>query len=104
MAQQGTVHAGRRYHSSPSCPWPLLSKEELEGDTPSRLQGMPAKRERTIMGSLTKMLRQTGEAARAKALRRGPRSQPYLPCVVLAFFRPAEAGVTLLVGLPLAHR
>ena len=62
MAQQGTVSVGRRYHSSPSCPWPLLSKEELEGDTPSRLQGMPAKRERTIMGSLTKMLRQTGEA------------------------------------------
>ena len=66
MAQQGTGTGSRRHHSSPSCPWPLISKEALEGDTPSRLQGMPVKRERTIMGSLTKMLRQTGEAHHAR--------------------------------------
>jgi len=56
-----------RFRSHPSCPWPLLSQEELEGDTPSRRQGMPAKKERAMCGSLAKMIRETG-AARERAV------------------------------------
>ncbi len=59
-AMAGT--GANRFRSHPSCPWPLLSQEELEGDTPSRRQGMPAKKERAMCGSLAKMIRETGAA------------------------------------------
>lgn len=61
MAQPGPSPGGNRFRSHPSCPWPLLCKDALENDTPSRRQGMPAKKERAMCGSLAKMIRETGE-------------------------------------------
>ena len=51
------------FQATASCPWPLLSKRDIEDNSPSRREGMEYKRELAAMRSVCEVMKKTGEHA-----------------------------------------
>ncbi|CAL8471347.1 g10889 [Coccomyxa elongata] len=48
------------FRATASCPWPLLSKRDIEESSPSRREGMEYKRELAAMRSVCEVMKKTG--------------------------------------------
>ncbi len=53
---------GPRFVATPSCPWPLLSKQAIEKGSPSRREGLSYKEELNFSRSVCNLMIRTGAA------------------------------------------
>lgn len=53
---------GEGFKATPSCPWPLLTKEQIQ-NSPSRKDGVDLKREQNQTKTIVNLIKQTGDAS-----------------------------------------
>lgn len=49
------------FRATPSCPWPLLSKKDVEEASPSQKEGMAYQKEMSFMRSMCELMKRTGK-------------------------------------------
>ena len=59
-AETTTGSTSSRFVATPSCPWPLLSKQAIEKASPSRREGMSYKEEISYSRSVCNLMIKTG--------------------------------------------
>ncbi len=52
-----------QFRATPSCPWPLLSKKDVEEASPSRKEGMTYAKEMSFVRSMCELMKKIGERA-----------------------------------------
>lgn len=50
-----------QFRATPNCPWPLLSKREVEELSPSRKEGMAYEKEMSFLRSMCELMRKIGK-------------------------------------------